>query len=1153
MSYTPTLHAAGTLTKNTYPVTCLRWTQFIRVVFSFLALLAITLSCGLLRAQSNAAALGDGIIQTFAGVPPGGTPAIGDNVAPNTYPMYAPTAVTTDAAGNVYIANADPSLPVILVVYLHDPMPPLLTYRINHPPSPFSAANATKGHIYVIAGTQDTSTVPCGNNMTGDLCGDDASALSATLNVPQGISIDGSGNLYIADAGSNSIRKVSVSNGFISTIVGDPMHVAAGYGGENVPALASLLSFPTAAVFDSFGNLYIADGNAIIRKVSAATNKISTVAGSIPDSNGAVTCTAGPCGDGGLATNAQLGYAPDLSIDVAGNLYIADENAATIRKVTDATQIIDTIAGTMPPASSSDPFPDTCIAAPCGNGGLAAAAFLNSPFYAALDSKGNLLIADTADGSLRYVDTTGVIHTVVGQITNAGYTGDSGKAIDAQLNGPQDFAFDSTGNLYIADTTNSVVRVVAAPPDLKPQTIEFGALEDATYGTAPITLEATASSGLAVSYTVTGPATVYGSTLTITGAGTITVTANQSGNLTYGAATPVSQTFTAGKATLTVTANDVSVVVGKSIPALSYTIIGFVFPDTNSVVSGSILLTTTDASTKGQYPITFVSNTDTLTAANYNFNFVAGTLFVTGSEAQSVTFPALPSITYGSANSTIKLNAISSAGSASQFPITYTWIGPADIQGSTLTITGAGSVIVTATQEGNNTYAAATATQTLTVKPAVLTITATNTTVPFGTLPSTFSYTATGFVGTDSTAIFGNNGPAFSTPATTSSAPGRYPINVTQGQLSAQNYTFVFVPGVLTIEQIPQTITFPEVPALTGSLGNTYQLQATASSGLPVQYSATGPVTILAGGILYVNGPGTATLTASQPGNTDYAAAQPVTQSINLGLVPLVVTALSYSRPYGAANPLLSYGFGAGGNSVSIIPGTVIGIPDVFTLATSSSPVGTYPIAISKGSLTSSLYAFSFVSGILTVTPPSSYSLTVNPAAVTIPMGQSRQVTVTITQINNYAGKITIGCAELPVGVSCTATPTDLTTTATTNGSGFVQGTLTISAGQTVASNHPSSGGTLAAKILWLPASTTCLLIMLRRRQMRRGSSLYLSALLFLLFCATSAITACGGGKGSVLSEVQAGTTQVEVTATGTGGPGTGDITQSVPLTVVIQ
>jgi hypothetical protein len=168
-------------------------------------------------------------------------------------------------------------------------------------------------------------------------------------------------------------------------------------------------------------------------------------------------------------------------------------------------------------------------------------------------------------------------------------------------------------------------------------------------------------------------------------------------------------------------------------------------------------------------------------------------------------------------------------------------------------------------------------------------------------------------------------------------------------------------------------------------------------------------------------------------------------------------------------------------------------------------------------------------------------------------VGQSRQVTVTITQINNYAGKITIGCAELPVGVSCTATPTDLTTTATTNGSGFVQGTLTISAGQTVASNHPSSGGTLAAKILWLPASTTCLLIMLRRRQMRRGSSLYLSALLFLLFCATSAITACGGGKGSVLSEVQAGTTQVEVTATGTGGPGTGDITQSVPLTVVIQ
>lgn len=1145
------------LTKKTKP-----HRRNIRRAIAQLSLVTVACMSSLLSpqkaiAQSNAAAVGDGTINTFAGVPTGGTPANGDNVAPNTYPIFAPTAVTTDAAGNVYIANADTSLPVVLVVYLADPMPPLLTYRANNPPAPFTPVTPTKGKIYIIAGTQNENTVPCGTNGTGDVCGDGASALSATLNVPQGIAVDSTGNLYIADSGSNAIRKVTASSGVISTIVGDPMHVTPGYGGENVTALGSFLSFPTAVVFDTAGNLYIADGNAIIRKVSAATNTISTVAGTVPNSNGAVTCTAGPCGDGGLATNAQLGYAPNLSIDAAGDLYISDDNAAAIRRVDATTHIINTVAGTMPPAGSPDPFPDVCTAAPCGDGGAATSAQLNGPYYAQLDSKGNLLIADTADDSLRYVDTAGLIHSAAGKNTVSGYSGDTGKAIDAQLYGPQDFAFDAVGNLYIADTLNSVVRSVSAPQNLTPQTITFAGLSPETYGAGPITLDATASSGLAVTYTVTGPAAIVGSTLTITGAGSVAVTANQSGNGTYAAATPVTESFTVSPAVLTVAANALSKIQGAPNPTLTYSITGFVLSDTRSVVSGSISLSTTatTSSPEGSYPITFITSTDTLSAANYTFSgFTASTLTVSGGATQTITFAPLGAITYGSANSTITLHATTSAGSASNFPITFSAIGPAVIQGNVLTVTGAGAVTVTATQIGNATYEEATAIQILTVNPAVLTITASNATSQYGQPLPTFSFSATGFVDGDTSAILANAGaPAFATTATLTSPPGNYPITLSQGGLHLQNYTFAFVSGVLTITQTAQTITFPTIPALTGNLGNTYTLQATASSGLPVQYTSTGSVSILSDGVLYVNGPGPATVTASQPGNADYAAATPITQSFSTGLVPLVVSALSYSRPFGAANPVLSYGFGAGGNSVSIVPGTVTGLPDVTTAADANSPTGTYPIVITQGSLASSLYSFTFANGTLTVTPPATYTLTVDPGSVTVPIGQSRQVTVTLTQINNYIGSVTLGCSGLPAGVTCVASPSTLSTTSTANGSGLVQGTLTISAGQTVAARSTPTSRTFLAGILWAPAVCTGCWLFVRRRKLRRDSPLYFAAILFLLLFTTAGLTACGGGNSSSSTAVQAGTTQVMVTATGTGGAGTGNVAQSVALTVVIQ
>jgi hypothetical protein len=246
------------------------------------------------------------------------------------------------------------------------------------------------------------------------------------------------------------------------------------------------------------------------------------------------------------------------------------------------------------------------------------------------------------------------------------------------------------------------------------QTITFGALGNQTYGAAPFALTATASSGLPVTYSLTGPATVTGSTVTITGVGQVVVTAAQAGNATYAAATTVSQSFTVAKAVLTATANNLSRAFGAANPALTYATAGFVNGDTAAVIGGTAALTTTATTTSpvGTYPITF--STQALTATNYTFNYVPGTLTVQGGAAQTITFPAIPNHTLGDAPFT--LGATASSGLAVSYAVTS---GPATVAGNLVTLTGAGTVTIQASQAGNTTYAAATpVSQSFTVAPA---------------------------------------------------------------------------------------------------------------------------------------------------------------------------------------------------------------------------------------------------------------------------------------------------------------------------------------------------------------------------------------------------------------------------------------------------
>jgi sugar lactone lactonase YvrE len=264
--------------------------------------------------------------------------------------------------------------------------------------------------------------------------GDGGAATEAPLSYSYGVAVDSAGSLYIADANNHRIRKVTAP-GVITTVAGTG---AAGFSGDGGTATAARLFFPAGVAVDSAGNLYIADtSNSRIRKVTAA-GVISTLAG---------TGSYGSSGDGGAATAAQISYPRGVAVDGAGNLYIADVNGHRIRKVTPAG-VISTLAGTGSAGYS-------------GDGGAATAAQLNYPGGVAVDSAGNLYIADSYNFRVRKVTPAGVISTVAGNGTCC-YSGDGAAATAARLAYPFGVAVDSAGSLYIADQSNSRIRKVTS-------------------------------------------------------------------------------------------------------------------------------------------------------------------------------------------------------------------------------------------------------------------------------------------------------------------------------------------------------------------------------------------------------------------------------------------------------------------------------------------------------------------------------------------------------------------------------------------------------------------------------------------------------------------------------------------------------------------
>ncbi len=399
--------------------------------------------------------LPSGVISTVAGN--GQFGYSGDNGSATAAALAAPFAVALDQAGNLYIADSGNS-------------------RVRK-------VAASTGIITTFAG-----------NGTADFSGDNGLATSASLSDPVGLAFDSAGALYVADLNNGDIRKITPA-GVITTVAGggsggdggqardaqfnftgqvtiDSSHRvyipedtrlrvmdpnsgvistfagngAAGASGDGGPAAKARLGrYTLTAAFDAAGNLYIADpANNRIRKVSAGTGIITTVAG---------TGVSGAAGDGGPATAATLSFPTGVQLDAAGNIYIADSNNHRIRKIT--AGVITTIAGAST-TNNAGGF--------TGDGGTAVQAQLHTPSGIAFDTSGNLYIADTGNHRVRKVDSAGVITTVAGSDTpnnSGGFSGDGGPATKAQLNKPESVCFDSSGNMFIAETGGGRIRKVA--------------------------------------------------------------------------------------------------------------------------------------------------------------------------------------------------------------------------------------------------------------------------------------------------------------------------------------------------------------------------------------------------------------------------------------------------------------------------------------------------------------------------------------------------------------------------------------------------------------------------------------------------------------------------------------------------------------------
>ncbi len=986
-----------------------------------------------------------------------------------------------------------------------------------------------------------------------------ATTVASGFTSPAGVAVDGAGNVFVADSSANTVSEIPVvggtkftvasalnkPNGLAADGLGDVFVADTGnnrvlmYGpGASVPMVLgfSSLNAPQAVAVDANGSVYAADSTQILKLTSAGVQSIvgsgNSYTGLAVDAGGNVLASTATDvleypASGSTAVTLSSGFSAvkSLALDGSGNAFLADSGAAGYTE-------LQRTAGSY--KFTSSPSSTTLILTASGNIALTA------PVYTQSDSTDFSLAGATTNGCSGAIAlgtecglSATYSPTVSGTLTDS-------VAVSSNAANASPITITLTGTTSAQNTTTTLSAM--------PAMLVYGNVETLT---ATVSGSLQAPSNGTVNFYNNGSLMAFASANVVNGqavysfvpaVGSYSVTAAYVPNgLTYApSATASASSFSVTPATLTVTANNASKVSGTANPALTYSITGFVNNDSqSSAVTGTPMEATTATTTSavGAYPITITQGS--LAAANYNFTFVNGTLTVSGSTAQTITFSALPNVTYGVAP--ITLTATASSGLA----VSYTVTGPATVSGSTLTVTGAGMVSVTVNQTGNNTYAAATSvTQSFTVAKAMLTATATSVSRLYGATNPTLTYTLAGFVNSDTQATATTGAPAETTIATASSAVGGYPITITSGTLAAPNYTFGFANGTLTVTPAALTLTANSAmraygaanPTFTGTISGTvnndaltetFSTAATGSSNAGT-YAIVPAVTGTNAGNYTVNATnGTLTVTQVKPGIT--LVGSPATGYNGSTTITLTATmTANFGTPTGTVTFILaggSIGMATLSNGVAALQLTTLpaGVDSITAMYSGDTNFTT---------VTSTAASVTIAAG---------FGATASSTSLSFPANYQEAQTFLTINPGGRTDTISFSCSGLPSKLSCAFTPPTLSLSGVT-AQQMVQMLVSNSGASASLRDEPGllRGAGRGFSLASLPLGGLLLLGFRRRR----GWPMRMLAVLLSLG-AVLGVSGCGSSPTAV--QQNSGTYNFNVSIT------SGSATlQSIPLTITV-
>jgi sugar lactone lactonase YvrE len=882
-------------------------------------------------------------LQPQAGFLPGTITQLGSQLS-------GPSGVAVDGSGNVYIADTGNNR-VVEIPLTGGAYGPQTQMSVTGLSSPMGITLDGAGNLYIVSnGNDKVLKLPwTGSNFAPQI------KVGNGFYGPSGITVDAGGNVYITDTLDNGLDKLpwtgsgytqaqplgnyrkfpvgvavdTVGSVYFSMPYQNALYKIPWSGSQYLTQLAipmNGVTFPSAIAVDANSNLYILD---------SGNNRVVMLPWNGTSFASQITVAVG--------FNAPSG----LAIDSLGNLYVADTGNNQIVKIDLSAPGTMTFANTYLGSTSSD-----------------------SAQIATVENLGNQpLLLTSVNYPADFPEQSGVnsacsVSTSISQGSTCHLPINfTPTAADSPLNEQVAVIMDAA----TMNVTQKSFAVSGTGLGKTVQTISAPVMADVTYGTPPLILAATASSGLPVTYTVlSGPATLNytGQLLILNGVGVVTVQADQTGNGAYAPATPITFSFTVNPAVLTVTPSNVTAVYGAIPAVFSYSVTGLVLGQTASqIVSGKPMITFGADSNCGSGIYKLQATQGTLSATNYTFSFAPATFTVTKALLRVQANPV--TIMYGAAMPQLSwiISGFLNGDTASAIE------GMPKMSSTASATSRVGSYLVVPTQGSlfAANYSFAFETATLRITAALLTVTADSLSMVYGGVVPAFTYNISGFVQGDSasSAIIGS--PSFATTLSSRSTAGSYIIAPTLGTLKSANYNFQFVSGTMTVEKAVLTVTptsaeivyGDKLPTLNYSIagfvnGDTREFAVT---GTPALITLASPAT--KPGIYTVS----AALGTLQAGNYSFEFS---TGSITIDKAMVTVRPVPASMVYGSRVPFIAYqliGF-LNGDSARAIHG----VPSFITKATSASPVGSYEVVGASGSLASDRYEFTFLGGTLTIT-----------------------------------------------------------------------------------------------------------------------------------------------------------------------------------------